>query len=124
VKDVNSWVDVLGLDCGKPTKYHKRTTSEVADLRTEFDKSGGARESFLKELTQDPKSVRKYGQDAVEVMKHGAVPNNVIVHHKKPLFRGGTNDHDNLILLDKKYHTDNNKGLHWYEEGNNPFGLN
>jgi RHS repeat-associated protein len=124
VHDPNSWVDVLGLDCGKPTKYHKRTTAEVEELRKAFDKSGGARELFLKDLAKDPKSVKRYGVEAVESMKKGNVPKDMVVHHKKPLFRGGTNDHDNLILLDKKYHSDNSKALHWYEEGNNPFGLN
>lgn len=124
VFDSNTQVDIFGLDCGKVTKYHKRTTAEVAELRKAFEKSGGAREMFLKDLARDPKSIKKYGLEAVEVMKRGDVPKNMVVHHKKPLFRGGTNDYNNLILLDKKYHFDNNKALHWYEEGNNPFGLN
>jgi uncharacterized protein RhaS with RHS repeats len=122
--DPNSHVDIFGLSDCMPTKYHKRTVAEVADLRKLFDKSGGAREKFLKEVAQDPNAVKKYGQGAVDAMKKGNVPTDMVVHHKKPLFRGGTNDSDNLTLLDKKYHSDNNKGLHWYEEGANPYGLN
>jgi len=48
----------------------------------------------------------------------------MVVHHKKPLFRGGDNSDDNLMLMDSKYHTDNNKMLHWYEEGQNPYKRN
>ena len=122
--DSNICIDLLGLNDCMPTKFHKRTVGEVAELRKAFDKSGGAREEFLKKLAQDPNAVNKYGQDAVNLMKKGNVPENMVVHHKKPLFRGGTNDNQNLTLLDKKYHSENNKALHWYEEGNNPYGLN
>lgn len=48
---------------------------------------------------------------------------NMVVHHKLSLFRGGTNRNSNLIVMDKKYHAENNKALHWYPEGQNPYGL-
>ena len=116
-------------DCGKgnnskPTQYHKRTVGEVAKLRKAFDKSGGAREKFLKDLASKPGAAKKYGDKAVEQMKKDQVPDNKVVHHKKPLFRGGTNAKKNLALIDKKHHSDNNKNLHWYPEGQNPYGLN
>jgi RHS repeat-associated protein len=124
VHDTNLWLDVFGLSSCKPTKFHKRTVGEVAKLRKAFDKSGGAREKFLKKLGNDPKSISRYGQKAVNQMKQGKVPDNMVVHHKKPLFRGGTNKHSNLDLIDKKHHSTNNKDLHWYPEGENPYGLN
>jgi RHS repeat-associated protein len=117
------WIDPLGLSC-KPTKFHKRTVAEVKALREAFDKSGGAREKFLKALAKEPGAVKKYGSEAVEQMKKGKVPDNMVVHHKKPLFRGGTNKKSNLTLMDKTDHSKRNKELHWYPEGQNPFGLN
>jgi RHS repeat-associated protein len=123
VGDTNSWVDVFGLSC-KPTKYHKRSVAEVAKLRNTFEKSGGVRAKYLKKLAKDPNAVSKYGEGAVEKMKKGEVPDNMVVHHKKPLFRGGNNKYDNLDLLDKSTHSSLNKDLHWYPEGQNPYSLN
>jgi RHS repeat-associated protein len=120
-----SWVDPWGwCKSGKPTKFHKRTVSQVAKLRTAFDKSGGAREKFLKGLARQKGAVEKWGAAVVKDMSKGKVPSDYVVHHKKPLFRGGTNAKKNLDLIDKKYHTDYNKDLHWYPEGQNPYGLN
>lgn len=68
--------------------------------------------------------MNKFGKAAVERMKAGKVPDNMVVHHKKPLFRGGTNRKGNLILMDKADHSARSSELHWYPEGQNPFGLN
>lgn len=57
-------------------------------------------------------------------MKKGKVPDGFVVHHKKPLFRGGNNRYSNLTLMKADYHKKYNKMLHWYEPGNNPYGLN
>lgn len=108
----------------KPTSFHKRTVGSVAKLRNLFDKKGGAKEKFLKWLAKQPGTAKKFGPKAVESMKKGKVPTGMVVHHKKPLFRGGTNAKKNLDLIDEGYHRDYNKDLHWYPEGNNPYGLN
>ena len=120
------WTDPWGLSCtkAKPTKYHKRTVNEVEKMRKTFEKSGGRREKFLKHLAKQPDALEKYGKDALEKMQKGKVPDVMVVHHKKPLFRGGNNRNSNLDLINEKYHKDNNKALHWYEEGQNPYGLN
>ena len=120
------WIDPWGLSCtkAKPTKYHKRTVNEVEKMRKTFEKSGGRREKFLKHLAKQPDALEKYGKDALEKMQKGKVPDGMVVHHKKPLFRGGNNRNSNLDLINEKYHKDNNKALHWYEEGQNPYGLN
>ena len=116
---------VLEKKKGKyPTKYHKRSVEEVSILRKAFTKSGGARELFLKDLAATPGALEKYGQDAFNLMKNGKVPTNMNVHHKKPLFRGGSNNFDNLDLVDSDFHRLNNKALHWYPDGQNPYGLN
>jgi hypothetical protein len=115
------WIDPLGL--AKMCDIRKRTVAEVAVLREAFDRSGGARDQFLINLAKDPKSLLKYGADAVADMAKGKNPKDLVVHHKKPLFRGGANCDDNLVLLDGKYHKDNNKALHYYEPGQNPYGI-
>ena len=118
------WIDPWGLKCtkAKPTRFHTRTVRETARLRATFERT--RKKNFLKYLAKQPDSIKKYGVEAVEKMKQGKVPDGMVVHHKKPLFRGGNNRNNNLDLISEKYHTDHNKALHWYEEGQNPYGLN
>ena len=58
----------------------------------------------------------------------GIVPKNYNVHHKKPIFRcepnEDPNDLDNLELLTEDFHSKENKKLHWYEEGKEPYDNN
>ncbi|WP_426133030.1 RHS repeat-associated core domain-containing protein [Pseudomonas sp. PWP3-1b2] len=115
-----TWIDPWGLK----TCYHKRTKSEIKKIRANFDKKGGAKEKYMKKLAKDPKSLLKYGPAGVDRMKKGQVPEGFDVHHKKPIFRGGNNRQSNLELMDKSYHKANSKALHWYPEGENPYGLN
>ncbi|OPB11888.1 hypothetical protein BFW91_12110 [Pseudomonas fluorescens] len=115
-----TWIDPWGLK----TCYHKRTKSEIKKIRANFDKKGGAKEKYMKKMAKDPKSLQKYGPAGVDRMKKGQVPEGFDVHHKKPIFRGGNNRQSNLELMDKSYHKANSKALHWYPEGENPYGLN
>ena len=55
---------------------------------------------------------------------NGTAPPGWEVYHMQPLFRGGDNSYDNLILVPKQWHSDNFFDLHFYPEGNNPFGKN
>lgn len=48
-----------------------------------------ARERFLKSLTKDAAALSKWSADAVAKMSRGKLPANMVIHHKKPLFRGG-----------------------------------
>lgn len=116
--------DVERMYKGFPTRFHRRSVEEVAQLRKEFNKSGGFREKYLKYLANQPGASERYGVEALERMKKGKVPEGMVVHHKKPLFRGGENNFDNFDLIDGEFHKSNNKDLHWYEEGLNPYGLN
>jgi RHS repeat-associated protein len=118
-----NWIDPWGLSCG-PTKFHKRTTKEIARLRHNFEKSGGARARFLKGLARKPNAEKMWGAKAVQQMKKGKLPDGMVVHHKKPIFRGGNNRKSNLELMDKADHAARSKDLHWYQEGENPYGLN
>jgi RHS repeat-associated protein len=121
VGDPLTWHDPMGLGaCG----LQKRKPSTVAKLRKDFSKKGGARSRFLKKEAAKRGATKKYGKAAVARMKKGQVPKNMVVHHKKPLFRGGDNRSSNLALMSKKKHRKDNKKLHYYPEGQNPFGLN
>lgn len=101
VKDPNGWLDEYGLAC---EKYRKRTKAQVARLRKNFNNR--MRRRFLKKLAKDEQKIKEMGLSDADVvkMRNGEVPDNYIVHHKKPLYRGGNNSYDNLDLLDKDYH--------------------
>ncbi|WP_075123104.1 HNH endonuclease signature motif containing protein [Burkholderia paludis] len=92
-------------------------------MRLEFERPGGAKEQYLKKLSQDTTIRQKYGDAAISAMSKGRVPEEMVVHHKMPLFLGGSNCFDNLILMSSPVHRENNKDLHCYEPGENPFGL-
>ncbi len=92
-------------------------------MRKSFERVGGARKKFLKRLAKQPGTSEQCGEQAIAKMNKGQVPDDMVVHHKLPLFRGGTKKMDNLDLIDKSYHSDFNKDLHWYPEGQNPYGL-
>jgi hypothetical protein len=89
-------------------EYVKRSSTELADLRSAFNKE--ARAAFLKDLANDPAKVaklREAGLDdvAIKRMQDGKVPTGFQVHHKIPIDDGGTNAFDNLVLMQNEpYH--------------------
>jgi 5-methylcytosine-specific restriction endonuclease McrA len=93
----------------------------LATLRKRFEKSGGIRSKYLKKLAKEPNSTTKYGASNVGLMSKGKVPTGMVVHHKVPLFRGGTNKYSNLTLMSSEEHTSRNKELHWYKDGDCPY---
>lgn len=103
--------------------YQTRIKAEVAELRHEFNQFG--RREYLQNLARDESALRARGFDdtAIEDMKDGIVPEGYEVHHKKPLYRGGTNDLENLDLIDKAFHRKNFDAFHYYEPGLNPYGI-
>ena len=121
VENPNLELDLFGL---ARNKYSKRTKSNLKAMRKRFGKSG--RKKFLKRLGKDPVSLKKQGFSDADIKKiqSGKVPDGYVVHHKKPLYRGGNNNHKNLDLMDETYHQQNSKDLHYYPEGQNPYGLN
>jgi hypothetical protein len=68
-------------------------------------------------------TIRRWGGLLARILSD--TPEGMVVHHKMPLFRGGSNYFDNLILVLNPVHTENNKDLHYYDYGfgENPFGL-
>ncbi|WP_166113516.1 HNH endonuclease [Pseudoalteromonas sp. Z9A5] len=113
----------------KPTKYHKRTVGEVAEARKEFpaNRSKYIKKYAAEALNDDNHEAHKhFTQKELKRMKEtGKVPPGYDVHHKKPIFRCEPNENpnelDNLELLTIGFHKSENKNLHWYEEGKEPY---
>jgi hypothetical protein len=107
-----------------------RTTpsSLVADARAQFNSlriDATSRANFLRQFSGTADAQAYFTESELAKMQVGKVPSgDWIVHHMQPLFRGGDNSYDNLILVPKQWHTDNFFDLHFYPEGNNPFGRN
>jgi RHS repeat-associated protein len=116
--DPLSLTDPLGLSACE--QYRTRSKEDVADLRSEFNDSGRA--DFLKQLAASDDARANFGDDAVDSMQKGRVPEGMIVHHIIPLFRGGDNSFENLVLLDRSFHEQNFSALHYYPPGQNLFG--
>ncbi|HDR8094715.1 TPA: HNH endonuclease [Bacillus cereus] len=82
--------------------YSKRTREEAEQLRKEFDRS--VRKDFLKSLVNDPAKLAELknagiSDGDIELMKRGKPPIGWQVHHNLPLDDGGTNDFENLTLI-------------------------
>ncbi|WP_129538974.1 HNH endonuclease signature motif containing protein [Flavobacterium sp. 140616W15] len=90
-------------------------------MREAFNKRG--RKNFLKKLGKDTDALKKRGfsDDQIREIQAGKVPKNYVVHHKNPLFRGGTNSASNLDLMKAKFHQENFQQLHYYDGPTSPF---
>jgi hypothetical protein len=105
-----------------PTKFHKRSVSEVAKLRAEFESVH--KPAFIKQYAQSVEAKQLFTPEQIKKMElQGKLPENWVVHHKMPLFRGGTNDFSNFQVMTRAEHQRLNTELHWYENGSNPYGL-
>ena len=116
----------------KPTKYHKRTVGEVAEARKAFP---AKRKEYISDyaseaLNDDNHQAHKhFTPKQLDRMKEtGQVPKSYNVHHKKPIFRCEPNENpnnlDNLELLTEDFHSRENKKLHWYKDGKEPYDDN
>lgn len=91
-------------------EYIKRAPDEARILRSEFDKSGGARETFLKGLASDSNNrpaLKEAGltENDISGLANGRPPKDWQVHHKRPLDDGGDNSAGNLVLIkNEPYH--------------------
>ena len=85
-------------------KFILRTSDEAAVLRTEFESADGPRERFRKWLVADDQRVSQLisaGIDDAGItnFRLGKGVKGFDIHHKDPLKFGGTNEFDNLILM-------------------------
>ncbi|MFI8707607.1 WXG100 family type VII secretion target [Bacillus sp. NPDC077411] len=94
-------VHLKDVDVNKIT-YTKRSKEEAAELRKTFKNT--VRKQFLYSLATDPEKIlelKKAGIPDFEIenMKKGKNPTGWQVHHNLPLDDGGTNDFENLTLI-------------------------
>ena len=107
----------LGKMGGFPTKFHRRSVGEVAQLRKEFE---SIKPEFVRSYFNSAEAAKRFTPSQLLKMgKSGKLPKGYIIHHKNPLFRGGDNSFDNFRVMNSKFHQRYNKRLHWYEEGKN-----
>ena len=119
VEDTNGWIDVWGL---YKSCYRKRSKGNVKRMRKSFNKK--KRKEFVIYLANKHEDyLRSKGISASDIakMKNGKVPPGYEIHHIVPLYRGGSNNKNNLILMEKEYHKINSSTLHDYDEALNPF---
>ena len=86
-------------------QYIKRDPTVLKDLRRTFD--NGGRSDFIRNLAQDESLLRNAGFNSsdIQMIKDGYVPSGWQVHHKLPLDDSGTNNFDNLVLIQNEpYH--------------------
>lgn len=84
--------------------YVRRGREEYNLLRTQFNNS--VRPKFLKSLADHPDAVSTFDSDSLLRLSKGSTPSGWQVHHKIPLDDSGTNDLDNLILIQNSpYHS-------------------
>lgn len=83
--------------------YIKRPSKDLANLRKEFNKN--VRKNFLIKLAKTSEASGRFNAEDLLRMRKGNVPLNYNVHHKLSLDDGGTNDLENLVLIENEpYH--------------------
>lgn len=103
--------------------WQNKGVNRTEQLRKAFDST--QRAEFLKQWASSDQAKRIFGQAELDkIAKRGQLPGDWVVHHKKPLYRGGDNSFDNLRVMRSTIHTRLNQQLHYYPEGQNPYGLN
>lgn len=85
--------------------YQVRGYQELFSMRIEFNNK--KRKSFLQTLSNDTEKLTKAGFTAEDIarLEKGKVPKNWQIHHKMPLADSGTNEANNLVLIQNEpYH--------------------
>lgn len=84
--------------------YLRRDRAEYNALRSQFNNT--VRPGFLKSLADHPDALSTFNSEDLLRLANGNVPTGWQVHHKIPLDDGGTNNFDNLILIQNSpYHS-------------------
>jgi hypothetical protein len=97
--------------------------ARIDRLRSEFDEV--VRPDFIRGYADTSEGMKRFSEvDRSLMRRRGQLPPGWIVHHKKPLFRGGNNDFANLRVMRESYHWRLSRRLHDYPEGLNPYGRN
>jgi hypothetical protein len=94
---------------------------ELVQLRVAFNNT--ARKNYVRHFATTARAKRMFSAEELKIMANdGSLPREYVVHHMKPLFRGGTNDFANLRVMRGSFHNKHFSKLHYYADGNNPYG--
>ena len=118
-------IDNMILSNPKAKKFQTRHINETEAIRREFNQSDRA--SYLRyygETTDPAKLAQRFTPSEIAAIQKGQVPRGWVVHHMKPIYRGGTNSYDNLRLMKREFHEKHFDRLHYYDDGANPYGRN
>ncbi len=83
-----------------------------ADEVVKIGRNPKIKSDFLKLEAEKPGAIEKYGEEGVNAMKQGKNPSGFQVHHKEPLYAGGTDDASNLEVLPKGSGSNEHPGTH------------
>lgn len=85
--------------------YVAKNADLLSDMRKEFNST--VQPEFLKTLSTKSDELLEAGFTDLDIAKlsTGKVPTGYEVHHKLSLHDGGTNDFENLVLIDKESHS-------------------
>lgn len=104
------------------SRYHERSSQEVASLREEFNSLKG---SFVRKYALSSEAARRFTpQQIAKMTRTGQLPDGWIIHHMRPLFRGGDNSFENFRVMPRAFHQRHFQRLHWYEPNYNPYARN
>ncbi|WP_346344786.1 HNH endonuclease signature motif containing protein [Serratia rubidaea] len=79
--------------------YVRRDRAELSTLRSQFR---SVKSKYLQSIVNDPKVRSRFNADELANLASGKRPNNMWdVHHKLPLDDSGTNDFNNLVLINR-----------------------
>jgi Pretoxin HINT domain len=96
---------------------------QVADLRKAFNSS--ERTAFIKNWATNSKQAKRLldPDELAFAARKGILPDQLVVHHLVPLYRGGTNSFDNLRVMRQSFHHKLREELHNYPVNAHPYKL-
>lgn len=90
---------------------------ELVKLRNQFEQ---VRPQFITQYAESAEAASRFTTLERQFMRAtGQMPEGWILHHKVPLFRGGTNAFGNFRVMRESFHWRYSRRLHYYPEGTN-----
>ena len=121
VKHVNDIAYALYDGGSGYRRWHRMSSYET--LRKEFNNS--ARAQYIKHFATTERAAKMFTENELRKMaRRGVMPTGYVVHHLKPLYRGGDNAFNNLRVMTEAFHIKHGSKLHYYTQGSNPYGRN
>ncbi len=101
--------------------FRSSSPEAVAAARKAFKNT--EKTKFVKEWASSAQAKRMLTADELKLAsRKGVLPSHLVVHHKTPLYRGGTNEYNNLRVMRQDFHLKFREPLHNYQPGMNTYG--